>query len=184
MALQPRVSRSSAAAWPTAGRSNSMIKYKLVMSSDPTLFVLLITPLLQYSIHVTLSPAVFHLSTSTSQPLVCERSSALPYVTKANFGVGAGRRARRNMQDAAELGHRPLHFVGEKTDVVDAELRFVTFDAVVKGMNGEIGFAVGAEAVAAPLLAAQVARRDFAQAENLCVKKEHRFRVKRAAGAM
>jgi hypothetical protein len=77
-----------------------------------------------------------------------------------------------------------LHLVGEKTDVVDAVLRFVTFDAVVKGMNRQIGFAVGAEAVAAPLLAAQIARRDFAQAENLRVKKQHRFRVKRVVGDM
>ena len=48
-----------------------------------------------------------------------------------------------------------LHLVGQETDVIDAEFGFVAFDAIVKRMDRQIRFAVGAEAIAAPLLAAE-----------------------------
>ena len=66
--------------------------------------------------------------------------------------------------------------------MVDAVSGFMAFDAAVKRVDREIGLAVSAKAVAAALLAAQVARGYFAQAEDLGVELQHRFRVEGVVG--
>ncbi len=54
--------------------------------------------------------------------------------------------------------------------MIDAESRLVALDGVVKGMEREIGFAIGAKAVVAPLLAPELARRHFAHTENVRIE--------------
>src|SRR5687768_15074888 len=49
-------------------------------------------------------------------------------------------------------------------------------------MDGKVGFAVGAEAITAPLLAPEIARWHLAQAENLSVEAQHHFRIERVVG--
>lgn len=77
-------------------------------------------------------------------------------ISEAKFRVGACCRPRGDLQDVAQFREGCLHIVGEETDMVDAESRFMAFDAIVKGMDREIGLTVGAKAIAAALLAAQV----------------------------
>src|SRR4051795_1569343 len=68
--------------------------------------------------------------------------------------------------------------------MVDAVFGLMTLNAAIEGMNGQIGFTVATEPIAASLLAALVARRHLAQAQNLYIKKQHHFRVEGVVGDM
>src|SRR5262245_48202770 len=58
----------------------------------------------------------------------------------------------------------------------------MAFDRTIEGMDGEIGFSVGAETVVEALLAPEITRRHFAQAENLSIKPQHHFGIEGVVG--